>query len=43
MHAFVEIVSGFPVAPSDIVGDVSSQKVAGLIEKGLIAVDERDS
>jgi hypothetical protein len=43
VHAFVEVVSGFPVTPSDLVGDVSSQKVADLVEKGLIAIGEADS
>jgi hypothetical protein len=43
VHAFVEVVAGLPVAPSDIVGDVSLQKVAGLIEEGLIVIGERDS
>jgi hypothetical protein len=43
VHAFVEVVAGFPVAPPDIVGDVSLQKVAGLLEEGLIVVGEGDS
>ena len=43
VHALVEVVTGFPVTPPDIVGDVSSQKVAGLVEEGLIVVGERDS
>ena len=40
VHAFVEVVAGFPVAPPDIVGDVSLQKVAGLLVEGLIAIAE---
>jgi hypothetical protein len=43
MDAFVEVVTGFPVAPPDIVGHVSRQKIAGLVEKGLVVVGERDS
>ena len=43
MHTFVEVVAGFPVPPPDIVGHVSLQEIASLLEEGLIAIGERDS
>jgi hypothetical protein len=43
VNAFVKVVAGFPVAAPDIVGDVSLQKVAGLLEEALISVGEGDS
>jgi hypothetical protein len=43
MNTFVEVVTGFPVAPPDVVGHVSLQKVASLVEEGLVTLGEGDS
>ena len=43
MHTFVEVVAGFAVPASDVVGHVGFQEIARLVEKGLIVVGKCDS
>ena len=43
MHTFVKVVAGFPVSTFDVVRHMSSQELAGLVEKGLIVVGKSDS
>jgi hypothetical protein len=43
VHAFVEVVAGFAIAAYDVLSHMGFQEIAGLVEKGLIAVGERDS
>ncbi len=40
MHTFVEVVSGLPVVPDHLVGDVGCQEVANLVEELLILVGQ---
>ena len=43
MYALVEVVPGLPIVAKDFLGDVSAQKVAGLVQERLILLRQFDS